>query len=58
MMKENKEVLGHTCIDGGKCHHNGFCTNEGKCFRRDTCEPFTGYEGPWKYEDQPKPVED
>ena len=40
------EKLGERCIDGGKCHHA--CT--GKCFRRECCEPFSDYTGPWKYE--------
>ncbi len=55
-MEEHNEVLGESCIDGGKCHHNGYCTGEGKCFRRECCSPFTGYEGPWKYEEEPEPV--
>ena len=42
------EILGEQCIDGGKCHHQ--CEN--KCFRRECCEPFSGYVGPWSY---PKP---
>lgn len=41
------EDIGHTCIDGGKCHHN--CKD--LCFRRECCSPFSDYSGPWKYED-------
>ncbi len=40
------EMLGETCIDGGKCHHK--CTD--RCFRRECCAPFSDYSGPWKYE--------
>jgi len=39
------EVLGSRCIDGGSCHHE--CKE--KCFRRECCEPLSGYAGPWKY---------
>lgn len=31
------EVLGSTCIDGGKCHHA--CTE--RCFRRECCHPLS-----------------
>lgn len=41
------EVLGTTCIDGGKCHHK--CTD--RCSRRESCVPFTDYKGPWEYPD-------
>ena len=44
------EMLGETCIDGGKCHHK--CTE--LCFRRKCCAPFSDYSGPWNY-DQPQP---
>ncbi len=40
------EVLGESCLDDGKCHHS--CTEQ--CFRRQCCEPLSGYKGPWKYE--------
>lgn len=40
------EMLGETCIDGGKCHHK--CTD--LCFRRECCAPFSDYSGPWKYD--------
>ncbi|HZW25150.1 MAG TPA: hypothetical protein VFF26_06685 [Gallionella sp.] len=39
------EVLGETCIDGGKCHHA--CAD--RCFRRECCAPLSGYSGPWAY---------
>lgn len=50
------EVLGETCIDGGKCHHG--CKE--RCFRRQCCEPFSDYSGPWEYAaetDSPQPAE-
>lgn len=50
------EVLGERCIDGGKCHHG--CNL--RCFRRECCEPFSDYQGPWKYESAdltPDPLE-
>jgi hypothetical protein len=34
---EVTEVLGETCIDGGKCHHE--CA--ARCFRRECCAPLT-----------------
>lgn len=40
------EVLGETCLDGGKCHHR--CKT--RCFRRECCSPFSTYSGPWAYE--------
>lgn len=40
------EALGQTCADGGKCHHN--CDT--RCFRREWCEPLSGYTGPWAYD--------
>jgi len=40
------EVLGETCLDGGKCHHR--CKI--RCFRRECCSPFSTYSGPWAYE--------
>lgn len=40
------ELLGETCLDGGKCHHR--C--EQRCFRRECCSPFSTYSGPWAYE--------
>lgn len=46
-LEQNLEVMGQTCIDGGKCHHH--CTQ--RCFRRACCEPFSDYSGPWKYPD-------
>lgn len=45
----SNEVLGVTCIDGGKCHHQ--CKD--KCFQRESCAPFSDYNGPWEYP-QPK----
>lgn len=47
MMQCNTEVLGKTCIDGGKCHHA--CKE--RCFRRECCSPLSGYAGPWAYPD-------
>lgn len=47
----NGEILGETCIDGGKCHHK--CADQ--CFRRQCCEPFSDYTGPWGY-DAPQPA--
>ena len=47
------EVLGKTCIDGGKCHHS--C--ESRCFRRVCCEPFSNYSGPWRYTTPPTPAQ-
>lgn len=43
------EVLGKTCIDGGKCHHYCHKRIDGRCFRRDFCSPFSDYNGPWAY---------
>lgn len=42
-----QEVLGKTCADGGTCHHH--CKE--RCFRRECCTPFSGYAGPWTYEE-------
>ena len=36
---KSTEVLGSTCMDGGKCHHKDICTE--RCFRRECCEPLT-----------------
>ena len=47
------EMLGETCIDGGKCHHK--CAD--RCFRRECCAPFSDYSGPWKYEQTQPQVE-
>jgi len=40
------EILGQSCIDGGTCHHG--C--EDRCFRRESCGPLSGYDGPWEYD--------
>lgn len=40
-----EEKLGASCIDGGTCHHS--CIS--KCFRRQCCDPLTGFEGDWLY---------
>lgn len=39
------EKLGDTCIDGGACHHR--CAT--LCYRRQHCEHFSDYSGPWRY---------
>lgn len=50
------EKLGERCIDDGRCHHQ--CKD--KCFRRECCEPLSGYKGEWKYDQPPaaQPVDD
>lgn len=39
------EKLGDTCIDGGVCYHR--CAT--RCYRRQHCEHFSDYRGPWRY---------
>lgn len=46
------ERLGKRCIDGGKCHHECDTSlhQNGRCFRRECCQPFSDYKGPWEYD--------
>jgi hypothetical protein len=41
----SQEKLGSVCADGGECHHH--CKEQ--CFRRQCCQPFSDYNGPWSY---------